>query len=218
MDPWRIEHGSLVESQVCVLQGRNGGAASSATWGASLPVEYEWAAACPGPSDPSATAAFTPFSHGAKHLHESRSQGQRFVGKWENVPRNFVGWLDPPRMVDRALHTDRRGLALHGFARFGTAVSPAAVADILDRAGPAIPGGPHSGNTFLSCSKSPCLLIRYEPLLNVSVQFARRCGNKPWGDGSPDCDIKNLPRPPAFRDCDHCHRIQSSNAIGLSLT
>jgi SRSO17 transposase len=34
------------------------------------------------------------------------TRGQAFVGE---VPRNFMGWLDPPRVVTRPYHTNRRG-------------------------------------------------------------------------------------------------------------
>ena len=39
-------------------------------------------------------------------LRELTARGQRFVGE---VPRNFMGWVDPPRVVTRPYHKNRRG-------------------------------------------------------------------------------------------------------------
>ncbi len=39
-------------------------------------------------------------------LRELTARGQRFVGE---VPRNFMGWVDPPRVVTRPYHKHRRG-------------------------------------------------------------------------------------------------------------
>lgn len=39
-------------------------------------------------------------------LRELAARGQRFVGE---VPRNFMGWLDAPRVVTRPYHKNRRG-------------------------------------------------------------------------------------------------------------
>jgi len=39
-------------------------------------------------------------------LRELTSRGQKFVAE---VPRNFAGWIDPPRVVTRPYHKNRRG-------------------------------------------------------------------------------------------------------------
>jgi len=39
-------------------------------------------------------------------LRELTARGQKFVGE---VPRNFMGWVDPPRVVTRPYHKNRRG-------------------------------------------------------------------------------------------------------------
>lgn len=39
-------------------------------------------------------------------LRELTARRQKFVGE---VPRNFTGWVDPPRVVTRPYHKDRRG-------------------------------------------------------------------------------------------------------------
>lgn len=39
-------------------------------------------------------------------LRELSARGQKFVGE---VPRNFMGWLDAPRVVTRPFHKNRRG-------------------------------------------------------------------------------------------------------------
>jgi SRSO17 transposase len=39
-------------------------------------------------------------------LRELTARGQKFVGE---VPRNFMGWIDPPRVVTRPYHKNRRG-------------------------------------------------------------------------------------------------------------
>jgi SRSO17 transposase len=39
-------------------------------------------------------------------LRELTARGQKFVGE---VPRNFMGWADPPRVVTRPYHKNRRG-------------------------------------------------------------------------------------------------------------